>query len=771
MSLAVPRRPLFATRRSRTISFGVAVTGVSVAAAILTTAEPTGLARTDAFWSGLLVAVLSVFGATARRWTWFMPAGLAALVAGDGLAVALAAVAIAVAFVSVVKDSRSRARGALVAGLGGVALLRADPVGFHGLTAILATAAMLPVVISGYMHAGRRVQARARRIALLAAGTIGLMMAGAALGVVSVRDDLADGVRAIDSGMEAARDADEDAAAAQLGQASRSLTAADSVLTSWFVAPAKSLPVVGPNLDAIGSLAAQASEVAEVTSLAANQADVDALRFVDGRLDPEVVADMQQPLERVREALERMGAEVDEARSPWLVRLVSSRVDLLDEEIDELVPDAETAINAVSAAPKLLGSEGPQRYLVLFTTPVEARGRLGFPGNYAELVVDDGRLTMPVFGRVADLEQAGAGTPRRLDQSPEMMSRYGRFDITNTWRNLTMTPDFVSFALAAGELYPQSGGQPIDGVLAIDPKGLAALMRYTGEVQVPGVAEPLGADNAENFLLLEQYVRFEADNDARLDMLDAVARTTFERLTTADLPGPRALSDQLDPVVDGGHIQFATFAQDTFLSLQVAGVTGLVGPLDGTDGVMVTTANAGGNKIDLFLERREQYDVTWNPETGQVSGTLRVTLENNAPTEGWPDYVIGNAVGLPTGTNRSFVSIYSPFEMTASRVNGQPAPLQAEVELGRNVYSTFVDIPPGGTVDVEVDLTGQLEGRRYELVLPSQPAVQPDEITVDLEVVGGGAIVSREAKIEGNTANWSSTLDLPRTLTVSAPRP
>src|SRR5215468_2786282 len=161
MSMALRTRSrlesLFATRRSRTVTFGVAVGVMALAAALLTKAAPTGLRTADPFWSASLVAVIAFFGATARRWTWFVPAGVAAFVAGDGLATLLAAVAIAIAFVSVLTDTRSRARGAVVTGLGAIALLRAEPIGFHGLTALLMVAVAAPVVSSGYAHAGRRV--------------------------------------------------------------------------------------------------------------------------------------------------------------------------------------------------------------------------------------------------------------------------------------------------------------------------------------------------------------------------------------------------------------------------------------------------------------------------------------------------------------------------------------------------------------------------------------------------------------------------------------
>jgi hypothetical protein len=103
-------------------------------------------------------------------------------------------------------------------------------------------------------------------------------------------------------------------------------------------------------------------------------------------------------------------------------------------------------------------------------------------------------------------------------------------------------------------------------------------------------------------------------------------------------------------------------------------------------------------------------------------------------------------------------------------VGGEPVSLQSELELGRNVYSLFVDIPPGGTVDIELDLTGTVEGRRYQLELPVQPFVVPDEIAVDVEVVGGTPVAGGEATVEGDTARWTTTLDEPRSMSVAAVR-
>jgi Protein of unknown function (DUF4012) len=335
-----------------------------------------------------------------------------------------------------------------------------------------------------------------------------------------------------------------------------------------------------------------------------------------------------------------------------------------------------------------------------------------------------------------------------------------------------MSPDFVEIANAAAELYPQSGGEPIDGLLAVDPQGLAAIMRYTGPVQVEGLDQPLTADNAAQFLLSDQYRQF-SDTDERVDVLEDVAHATFDRLTTADLPGPRALSREIDPIVDGGHILFTAVDDvNAGLALLGFGVTGqLFTPDPKNDQILFTTANAAANKLDFYLHRSESYDVHWDPRSGEITATWKVHLENTAPAEGLPDYVMGNAVGLPDGSNRSFVSLYTPYELTGSRIGGQEAALQAETELTRYVYSTFVDIPPGGAVDIELDLGGTFEGRRYSLSLPVQPFSTADQAAVSVTVAGGGPVAASEgAQVSGHTVSWSTTLDRSRHLTVTAPR-
>jgi hypothetical protein len=182
---------------------------------------------------------------------------------------------------------------------------------------------------------------------------------------------------------------------------------------------------------------------------------------------------------------------------------------------------------------------------------------------------------------------------------------------------------------------------------------------------------------------------------------------------------------------------------------------------EGHDLLAVTSSNAAGSKIDLFLERQLAYDVTWDPDSGRVSGTVTATLTNGAPASGLPDYVIGNVIGLPTGTNRSYVSIYTPLEVRAARIDGEPASIGASRELDRNVYNAFVDIPPGGTVTIELDVTGTVDGDEYELDLAQQPLVHPEQAEISVAIGGDDVLTVRGdgAALDGRTLTWSGPLD------------
>jgi hypothetical protein len=165
------------------------------------------------------------------------------------------------------------------------------------------------------------------------------------------------------------------------------------------------------------------------------------------------------------------------------------------------------------------------------------------------------------------------------------------------------------------------------------------------------------------------------------------------------------------------------------------------------DGLGVVTQNAGGNKIDTYLRRTVDYTTRIDPDTGRVQAHAVLTLHNDAPPRGAPLYVIGNQVGLPNGTHRCYLSVYSPFALHSATLEGRPRTLLAERELGWNVYSEYVDIPPKGTRIVALDFDGVLDLRshRYRFDSFSQVLPNPDSVRWTLDIAGKARVVRAKA--------------------------
>ena len=196
------------------------------------------------------------------------------------------------------------------------------------------------------------------------------------------------------------------------------------------------------------------------------------------------------------------------------------------------------------------------------------------------------------------------------------------------------------------------------------------------------------------------------------------------------------------------------------------GLGGQVPPVAG-DSLGVVVNNASANKIEWFLHRRIAYDATVDAATGTVNSVATITLRNDAPPAGLPEYIIGNQVereDLPLGTSKLYVSLYSPLVLRSVSVDGVPVTLTGETELGRNVYAGWVTIPAMRQVVITAGFSGPLptaaSGQSgYRLDVFAQPMVNPDELAVRVTspgralLAGKGLTASPSGELTGSGAS------------------
>ena len=160
-------------------------------------------------------------------------------------------------------------------------------------------------------------------------------------------------------------------------------------------------------------------------------------------------------------------------------------------------------------APALLGADGVRHYFVAFMTPAETRGLDGFIGAYGELAADRGHVTLIRSGQATNLT-AHPIPGLHLTGPADYLSRYGVFKPQDHFEDLTYSPDFPTVGDEIAGLYKEVGGDRVDGVLALDPYALAALLTFTGPVSVPGLNTQLTPANAAQVLLSGQYTTAQA---------------------------------------------------------------------------------------------------------------------------------------------------------------------------------------------------------------------------------------------------------------------
>lgn len=752
----VARRPTRSSAAQRNRSRAVLLAGSTVAAVIASQAPATltGDPHVDTVERAGLAFLTTYVGAHGHRRTWLV-AGIVAALAARGLSLALVLIALVIALIDSRGGRRSRRLGAGVAGALTLAVLWFPSDG----SPVLVHAVGIAVVAMLWWSGAAELRSRSRRVigtGVVVAG-LGVLVAIALAGyaALAARGEVEAGTRSAKQALAAIEQGDASGADQALARAQKHLSKARRTLGAPIV-PGRLVPGMAQQIDAVDVAVDQGLAVAdaarEIVSI-----DYDSLRY-NGRIDLDKVRSLQPGSTRVQRVLASADRTLGRTAAGPLLPQLRDRITELREEVERAHRSATVAAEVLQELPTMLGGNGAHRYLVVFLTPAELRGAGGFIGNYAELVATDGDVDLVRSGRINDLIEAVPPGIRTIDGPEDYVRRYARFTPEDYLQDVPYSPDWALDADVLAQLYPQSGGAPVNGVIAVDPAGLAALLKLTGPVALDGVEAQLSADNAVEFLTREQYLNY-GDRAARAEILDEATRQTFTRLTESSLPAPRSLADALGPAARGRHLQAWSPDPGEQSLFELLGADGGIEVPAGEDGLALAQINHGNNKIDAYLSRTVTYQPTLDAETGDLTAVLTIALTNNLPAapESLPDAVVGNTRGAPRGTSMSIYTVLTPHDVTSATVDGQPIEIYPDREAGLKTWETpVVSIPPDGTTIIRLELRGRLDlgpGYRFRYLRP--PVANPDLFYLVPTVENGFLVIdgrdATTATIEDNS--------------------
>ncbi|MEM8705244.1 MAG: DUF4012 domain-containing protein, partial [Actinomycetota bacterium] len=513
-------------------------------------AGPTGLDLIDPIYNAIVGAAVVFAGGRSRRYAWLATTIATVWLAPD-LPLRVIAIAAVGAALYALATERRRWLGAAAALAVVVVLARLGTGPVHGSTTLLAALAVTPIVVSALR---RLPEGRLRAIGAVVTSAVGAATVATLVFGIAALLSLGDVNTAVDEatdGLSLASDGDQEGAAAALERAEAAFTDARDLVGGVWSAPARLVPIVGQHARAVQVATSEGVSLTATAREAATTVDVDEIRLTDGALDLDLLDRLAPVLSRAEDAIRRARDRLTAVEDPWLAAPIADRLDDLTTELDDALPAAETAAVAVRELPALLGRGDTARWLVLSTTPAEARGLVGLVGNYLVVEARDGRIEIAGVGRNEDLNLLLADAGATIEAPPQYVERWGPSGVERLFQDVTLEPDLPSVAQVAADLYQQATGLSIDGVAVADPFAFEAVLELTGPVDAGGTR--LGSANVVDFLLVDQYAAFETENQ-RVLALGELITNTFSAFTAGGLPGPRGLAATIGPVVEEGRL-------------------------------------------------------------------------------------------------------------------------------------------------------------------------------------------------------------------------
>jgi len=732
----------------------VAVIALSGLLAAFADVHPTDHGATNVVLASTVAVLVTWLGASTPWWGSTVAALLAVAGAlGGPLLLTLAAVVAAGAavWIGVERFARPVASAAIAAVVVQVALrLTWNP--WFLAPSLLAAAAIGFIVVPAFLARGdgRRWAAGIAALAVLA-GVLAAAFTGTAAywAGAPARDGYDEMLDALDQ----LGDGNLQLASRTFATAADKFDEAYEELDGGMARPGRYVPGVSQNLAVGADVVARAADATEAAAAALAAVDVNALTIDDGRIDLAALRALEDPFRALDASVLDLREVLREAgESPWLLAPVRSRLDEADDVLAEAAHRTRALALAASVGPAVFGADGPRRYLVGFADDAETRAHGGVIEHWVELTITDGVIAVTASGTTADLRTA-ALDDLELDASDEYLARYGPLGAQTAtggvsprfWRQVTASPDMPSVGNALSQMYERVTGRAVDGVLLIDTRGLARLLAVAGPVEIADLGLELDEQTIARFVRADQYA---LDGRQRATAVQAVVGLSMANLLSGALPrSPRLIGD-LAPAALNGHLSAWSTRPAEQELFHEAGMDGAlpVPTADGVDSLAIVSRNLAGNKIDPFLARSIDYRPEVDEATGGVQATLEVTLTNLAPAKDLPDAIIANSAGLPPGTNATMLEVYTPLDIVAASVDGEAVTTTLASELSYNVHGRRIEVPPGGTVVVELELQGNIGPGDYALVYRPQPMPRVDRLTVEATTPDGAEVLTFEGR-------------------------
>ncbi|MFN2590310.1 MAG: DUF4012 domain-containing protein [Actinomycetota bacterium] len=534
------------------------------------------------------------------------------------------------------------------------------------------------------------------------------------------------------------------------------------------------IPYVGRTPDAVARLSRAGRRIATAGSalsqgVLAIDGGLPGLAPRGGRVPVESFAILGPAVARARAELEQSGTEIAPIKTSLVIPPVSEATTLVRSELSEALRVIRAADAVLEGLPKLAGVGGTRRYFIAAQNPAELRGTGGIIGLHSIMTVKNGVIDIGPF----DDKLPPNAPPQSLPFPSGSESIYRGFGGPWTWLNTNVAPDAPEAAEMIETLWLVEHKNPLDGVIFVTPQALASLMNALGDIEIPRLDYTVTSENLVKFTTNESFFLFEKKQFLRNRAYGLVADQVLNRFFAQSRP--TAAVKAIVDAASAGHIIVHAVDDDLQQGFRDARIDGRFRVPRG-DFLSVIANNIAGNKVDYYVKRSVDYEVTLGAG-GTSSSHATVTFENTAPatkgfTEALGPYPVRKdhpaGLQLKSGEAHQFVTVYCPARCdgTLSDSNDPEETLGPSPDEGVKVFATEARIKSKDRRTFELDLRtdgaweGDNVGGTYRLRLYGQPTIQPTQVRLALHLPQGMRFASSNVPltIEDGALIWEGTL-------------
>ncbi|MBI2415091.1 MAG: DUF4012 domain-containing protein [Candidatus Kerfeldbacteria bacterium] len=480
----------------------------------------------------------------------------------------------------------------------------------------------------------------------------------------------------------------------------------------------------------------------------------------------QTLTDSPQILANITTEMDAAVTALDTIPTQGLIKPLAVVITPIQQRLPEFRRYVDDVLPFLQVAPTVVGYPDEQTYLFLLQNNTELRPTGGFIGSYGILILKNGDIKDFKTDNIYNIDNPVKN--ELFITPPAPLQQYLG---SSQWfmRDANWHPDFPTTAEKVEEFYHLEHGPvaQIDGVIAVTPDVIKALLEFTGPITIEG--DEYSSANLTELLQEKVEVSFrqEGRTDAtRKEVIGHLAGELMQRLQRAPRSQwPDLLSTVLEQLEQK---QILLFSKNTAVQNLVAQLD-WDGALQTTtsDYVQVVDANLAALKTDRVMEKQFSYALSKDGE----SYSAKLTLQYHNAGVGYTSF---------TTRYRSYTRIYVPLGSELISTTGFLSndcnigcdPVSAKItqddEFARTIFEGFIAVEPQDTATVTLtyklpaNISAQIEDGTYQLYWQKQSGTNNVQIETDYSAIDKNSIFDK------NTLHFNGPLHTDQTITLNS---